>query len=144
MAKVLPNSLKITFAMSFVVVFPFEPVIPIVFPLNLFLLNSAKFINAASVFFTNNPLYFRALSLRDTITPEAPFCIAFSKKSCPSKFLPFIAINKSFFSIERVSILIPVIFLLFRNFVVKSLPFEALINSCFVHKISFIELLLTD
>ena len=73
MAKVLPNSLKITFAMSFVVVFPFEPVIPIVFPLNLFLLNSAKFINAASVFFTNNPLYFRALSLRDTITPEAPF-----------------------------------------------------------------------
>ena len=80
-AKVLPNSLKITFAMSFVVVFPFEPVIPIVFPLNLFLLNLAKFINAVCVFFTNNPLYFRALSLRDTITPEAPFCIAFSKKS---------------------------------------------------------------
>ena len=67
--------------MSFVVVFPFEPVIPITFPLNLSLLNSAKCINAEYVSFTNNPLYLIALSLRDTITPEAPFSNAFSKKS---------------------------------------------------------------
>ena len=39
--------------------------------------------------------------------------------------MPLIAINKSFFSIERVSILIPVICLSFKNLVVKSSPFEA-------------------
>ena len=85
--------------------------------------------------FTNKAFHFIAYCSSETITPEAPFKIADSIKSCPSNLSPLIAIYKSPFCIVLSSMLTPEITSSFSKKLEEgSDPLVALISSFFVHK----------
>ena len=93
--KVLPKFFKTKLVISFRVVFPELPVIPMIFALVCCLVAMARLLSAIKVFGTRIN-FFEFIPLIDlfTTTFSAPFAIASLIKLCPSFLFPLIAKNK--------------------------------------------------